>query len=259
MKKRRISLLLFLLLLSSLFFPGKLGASLLDQWQVSDGVARWAYFSSANRPHMAKKSTSYKFQNSTVLSKYQSLVESGINLWGSTITCTYNPSSTTGLIDTISGNQSYTALATISSNLTTRHITSWKITIASATFDPNTTAGKIRTIAHEIGHVYGLGHVSHTTQIMYGTYSASKNVTVYDRNGMNVMTHTDTHPTRTLEQGVNFHHYTRCNTCKAALINLCSHEDYHIGTRHHFKANCSCGNTYQTSWSCSGNPHSFPY
>lgn len=62
MKKRRISLLLFLLLLSSLFFPGKLGASLLDQWQVSDGVARWAYFSSATRPHMAKKALAINFR-----------------------------------------------------------------------------------------------------------------------------------------------------------------------------------------------------
>lgn len=82
MKKRRISFLLLLLILPSLLFPNKLDASLLDQWQVSDGVARWTYLSSSTRPHMAKKTTSYKFQNSTVMNKYQSVVKSGINLWG---------------------------------------------------------------------------------------------------------------------------------------------------------------------------------
>lgn len=124
-------------------------------------------------------------------------------------------------------------------------------------FDGNASAGKYRTIAHAIGHVYGLGHVEYSSQIMYPVYSASKSVTSYDKAGMNVMTHAHTHsgsyPT-TLEECSVYAHKARCTTCRAYRLVNCSHTDYHSGSTHYLIVDCACGNEYTQSWACSGNP-----
>ena len=183
-------------------------------------------------------------------------------MWGTYISCTEGNSSSKGTI-TVSALDNGANAATLPSyNASNHHITNWTITIYSTNFNGNTTNGKNRTIAHEIGHVYGLGHVSFSSQIMYHTYSETKNVTSYDKAGMNVMTHTHTHTgsySITLEQYSTFTHKVRCNTCKAYYLSNCSYTDYHSGTKHYLVINCSCGNHTTQSWTCNGNPCILPF
>ncbi len=192
---------------------------------------------------------------------YLAYVNAGIALWGSSISCTEGGSSSMGTIKASGATSDATAITTIYWNETTKHISSWVITIYSSNFDNNVPAGKNRTIAHELGHVYGLGHFTNSNQIMYPNYSVTKNVTTYDKMGMKVMVHEHTHsgsyPT-SLEKTTGLNHRVRCNTCKSYRWQTCSHQEYHAGARHYYDIYCSCGNVQHLSWACSGNPCVFP-
>ena len=129
-------------------------------------------------------------------------------------------------------------------------------------FDQESDTLKSKTIAHEIGHVYGLHHVNQPNQIMYSSASESKYVTSYDTAGMDVMTHSHMHTgtySTTLEQHSAYTHKSRCDTCHAYHFANCSYTDYHSGMRHYLVVNCSCGNQHTESWSCSGNPCMLPF
>ena len=167
-----------------------------------------------------------------------------------------------GLIKVSAINTTSTADTALSYDSNTKHIDSWTITIYKNSFDGNADAGKYRTIAHEIGHVYGLSHFNNPNQIMYESYSVTKNVTNNDKRGMNVMTHTHTHSgtySTTLEQYSSYSHKVRCSICLSYHLATCTSTNYHHGRRHYLDVNCACGNTTSTSWVCSGNPCTFPF
>ncbi len=236
-------------------------ATEIDSFLV-DSTTRWTHYEGSPSIHMGSKNTTYHYSSSTVKSNYSSYVTAGIGLWGSYISCAETSSSPMGTI-TVSAMDSGATADTLPSYYTSNnHIASWVITIYSTNFDGNSDVGKCRTIAHELGHAYGLGHVSYSSQIMYHTYTETINVTSYDRAGMNVMTHTHTHSgtySKILEQYSTYTHKVRCNTCKAYYLSNCSYTDYHSGTKHYLVINCSCGNHTTQSWQCSGNPCVLPF
>ena len=185
---------------------------------LTDTTTGWAKYDS--NAHMGAKNTSYTYASNAVKTAYSKYVNAGIALWGSHITCPENSSTRaiTGSF-TVSNMDSSANAVTNASNVS-NHRSSWEITIYSQNFDSdeNTDAGKYRTIAHEIGHVYGLHHVASNSKIMYGTYSENKNVTSTDEAGMDVMTHSHTHSSSTsyTYNGYNGQqHKKRCSTCLA--------------------------------------------
>jgi len=224
----------------------------------TDDITRW---NKLGVGHMGSTTTTYRYESNTVKTNYSSYVVNGIMLWGTNISCTENNSSTIGLFKVSSDNIGATASTELTYYTSTNHVATWAITIYSNSFDSNTTEEKNNTIAHEIGHVYGLAHVNNSSQIMY--YACfPKSVTSYDLDGMNVMTHVHTHSGSypiSYEQYTNTSHKVRCNTCRAYAACTCNYTSYHSGQQHYFLFNCICGNNQILSWPCSGNPCVQPF
>lgn len=228
---------------------------------LTDDATRWTNLNPSTTSHMGTKNTTYSYASSTVKNNYSSYVSSGIALWGSRISCTES-SSSMGTITVSALDSNANATLTPSYSPATKHMLSWTLTIYSKNFDGNTDAGKKNTIAHEIGHAYGLGHVDYSNQIMYHTYSETKGITSYDVAGMQVMTHAHTHKgsySKAFEQYSAYKHKVRCTTCKAYSIDTCTYSDYHSGAKHYLEVNCTCGNKRSESWNCSGSPCIMPF
>lgn len=225
-----------------------------------DATTKWTMYASTS--HMGSKSTTYKYDSTTIQTTYETAVKNGIGMWGSNISCTNSSSTTVGAIKASALSSTATAETGRSYNSSTMHTTTWSITIYSTNFDKNNPATQQRTIAHEIGHVYGLMHVPSSSQIMYDTASSTKSVTSDDKAGMDVMTHAHTHTTThsgTVETHSTSQHKVRCSTCKAYRLVSCTYSMYHSGTKHYLDYNCACGNKSSSSWNCSGNPCILPF
>lgn len=117
------------------------------------------------------------------------------------------------------------ASATTSSTRTDGLTTGWSIKINKANFDSLSTSSlKNKTMAHEMGHVYGLKDLTLSTfssQIMYGYVNSSMNVTTNDINGMKVVTEVHTHSgyyPKSYQKRDSSTHLVRCTICKSYII-----------------------------------------
>ena len=178
-------------------------------------------------------------------SEYYICVQDGIALWGDVINFTYTPYSINVFYIDYDDGDEWTGLAKTYYDPLTDHKTHWEIYLNSYYFDdpnlmPLTNNDKARTVAHEIGHVYGLGHVTNhfiyngvvMYPLMYPSSISNRMVSIYDKAGMSVVTHQHKHegplvdpkynfihftPTNELqiENGSNTHHKIRCTVCFA--------------------------------------------
>lgn len=220
---------LFLVVLSRGNEAKAVSQTALETYYVCDDSTGWKY--STQKKHMASKTTSYYAVSESVRAIYNGYVTNGASMWGSYISMSY---STSGIGYIYAVNDSTTG-ATASTKTYAGNdgiTTGWYICINSYFFDGNTTEGKNRTLAHEIGHVYGLGDLyesNYSSQIMYGYYSITKNVTSNDKNGMTVVTETHTHSSfypQVYEQYSSAYHKVRCTTCKTYKLEEHSSTSY---------------------------------
>lgn len=188
-----------------------------------DNNTGWKY--SPKGRHMGSKITSYYAVSESVRALYDGYVQNGISLWGTYISMSYS-SAGEGYIYAVNDSTSRkTAITTTYAN-SDGIITGWNICINAYYFDGNSSEGKKRTLAHEIGHVYGLGDLDkyeYASQIMYGVYSESKNVTSNDKNGMSVVTESHTHSgfyPQIYEDYLPSYHKVRCATCRSYKLEV---------------------------------------
>lgn len=265
-----ISIVLFFsFALSSSASAGSLGLTKANTQQ-----SGWAYSDQAG--HMGTKNSTYRFENESVKNTYSSYVTEGIALWGSYINMTYTPASANGVFLESAENSNATAATQITNVDANGHRTSYTITIYKNNFMNGTSReGRIRTIAHEIGHAYGLGHVPDSGQIMYVQYSATTKVTQKDSWGMQVVTHAHVHNRNTAGTYSEYsasHHEVICSACKGIYIQehtftqIWTGSHYHSGAKHYYEMedvckHCSCatGNKTWISSQCSGPPCILPY
>lgn len=203
------------LLLCCCLLATNAAAASLSLTDANTSVSGWAY--STQQGHMGTKSSTYTFESSAVQSSYETDISNGIALWGSNISLRYTgQSSAAGIISQSDSETNATASLSVVNCDSNGHRTNYILTIYKLNFDSNSSAMKTRTIAHEIGHAYGLGHVSTSTDIMYGTASATKSVTSQAIWGIKVVTHVHTHSsttTGTYEQYNSSYHYVTCSSC----------------------------------------------
>lgn len=249
----------------------------------------WTYLSACC--HMGKATTTYKFETEEAEEQYGSLVSSAFDLWDSAgINCSYSASSTEGTIEIVQGLE-YNGLSGADSLDSSGHVLTWTIQLSKSYLDDATKANtvKMKTIAHELGHVYGLGHVDNKYQIMYGVEFAFKEVKPADRVGMQVVSHIHSHTSDysktyeainstqhkaicstclmyKIENCSKFfvnknstQHEVKCSYCSLSTLENCSYTSIHSGNTHYAYFNCMCGNTEIMSWPCSGNPCIEPY
>lgn len=96
------------------------------------------------------------------------------------------------------------------------------------------------TYAHEIGHVYGLDHVSSASSIMYSNASPTKSVTSNDIKGMSVVTHSHvSHSFTQYKQYSNSKHKTICATCKGY-----KYESHTLSNGNCTKCGYECSHTF---------------
>lgn len=220
-------------------------ADSLEDLDPNTSTSGWTY--STQNGHMGTKVSTYKYSSDEVRRAYADYVVAGIGMWTSYISMSYSASSTQGLFKISNETSGATASTLVTAVDANGHRTQYEVTIFSYSFDTNSDEGKARTIAHEIGHVYGLGHVNTTGDIMYDTYSETKAVTSASRNGMKVVTHVHTHSASTSGTYVattQSQHGLLCSTCKG--IYYSSHtlpSAYQYNTTSHWRVCSSCGNT----------------
>ena len=256
MLRKLISIVLLLSLLCSIALS--VSADSLS-WFSTDETTGWGIcgIHKMNYLHMGSKTTTYTYVSAAVKSVLQSSFEAGIDMWGSYISCDESSTSSAGIVSLVTNLSNFTArVRIVASETDENHVGEWEMEVNAINFQNCSTAGQKRTIAHEIGHVYGLDHVSNENQIMYHTYSEDKNVTANDRNGMKVMTHVHTHSNVNYDRVMleNNYHEKRCPTCKLYVTARCTFTERHSGRYHYYEFNCECGRLIIERYACTGSP-----
>ena len=206
--KKKIIFFLIVLPMVSLLGASSIYAHPMTDFYGDDNFSGWTLFLS--HAHQGTKTTYYDYATLAVEEDYETDFDNGRGLWGNLVTMLQVDVGNEG---TINAALDYTttarALTTIYSDVN-NHIDLWTLLIYINNFT-GSSEGKARTMAHEIGHVYGLNHVSNPDQIMYGYYDEEKDVESGDEWGMKVCT----------EEHINHSDYTYLSYNDTQHMKIC--------------------------------------
>lgn len=195
----------------------------------TDSETGWTFGFPANYTHTGTKSITY-YYGDVYSGDYHTRFTEGKNLWGTNIsmqrTTNSNVANVIFRVDTSFPSAIESAYGVTQYRLSgtpPMHTTQWTVAINKPKFDSLSTYQKKVVTAHEIGHVYGLGHIGFKTQIMYFNPLTSMNVTEIDKRGIDLMTHkhncssSTSSMYNTYERVDTTLHKKRCKVCKSFL------------------------------------------
>ncbi len=252
MKKKIISFLLAGILI--VFVSPIASASMLDDL-FTDGQSGWSFLYTPHF-HMGRPDSNYSLDEET--QKYCGALQAGIAEWGSSISMNGNTGPVLTLVE-YSENSYVIMTANPDPDSSTNHFMWGYIQInpymypvnnkATPTFEWSDTMKGI-IFAHELGHFYGLAHISDPNQIMNPYPEDSMDVRPADIRGMNVCTHshdTSDHGTWSYVYNDVDTHKKRCGVCHGYFVeehSPSSSYTYYTETSHYQVCN-GTGCTYR--------------
>lgn len=221
MNKKTVLIISISLIVSFTLCFNVFASSDLDDVDANTIISGWSF---SGAPHMGTKNLTYTYLSNAVKNAYDGYITDGKSLWGNNINMNYSSSYSDSVLTIVASSMESSASMGLSigdweSN--TDHITLCAVLINTQVFDSYSYAGKIRAVAHELGHVYGLGEISSSSSIMYPYYSTTNNVTNNDIWGMKVVTHVHEHGP--IVMGTTYevldasYHNVTCNSCKGKI------------------------------------------
>ncbi len=165
------------------------------------------------------KKYAYSFESSALSGALSEYFNKAIAMWGSEISLTKESTSSNAdlIIKTAPISQANAVDSTIRSS--NGRIISATITVNISSFSSLSNAQRIRTLARELGRVYGLDFVSGgSNQIMSRTLSSTASVTSMDKCGIRYVTGTHAaHSYGAWVDSSSTYHTRVCSTCKGIL------------------------------------------
>ncbi len=211
----------------------------------TDNTTGWTY----NDYHMGKKADTYRFTSTTVEQKYGTYMTNAASIWGNSISFTKSSSGRVPISQLYSNTPGRLA-STSTDYYDNETIYSTSLVIHYNNFDAlSSNEQKNETLAHEIGHIYGLDHFDGDGG-KYLMHSTSLDVSIKPKEiaGMNCMTHSHVHSypshyTLTYYSSINNNqHVSRCPTCYSYDYKYNHNFTYSNYSRSQHKKNCAaCG------------------
>lgn len=165
------------------------------------------------------KKYTYSYANTSLSSALSDYLSDAIAMWGTEISLTKASTSSGADLQIIAAIPAQGSAVSSSISSSNGTITGAKIMVNLSSFNSLPTAQKIRVLARELGHVYGLEYISgNSTRIMSSVLSSTSSVTSMDKYGIRYVTGTHaTHSYGSWTDSNSTYHTRVCSTCKGIL------------------------------------------
>lgn len=163
--------------------------------------------------HAGTSSFTYRLDSSAL--SYDSIINDGKAMWGSTFTLTKS-STSSNIISAIYDTTTTRTAITSPGGTADGHVSSFSMKINKYNFDQNVYEARKRTIAHECGHIFVLNDLfesSNSWNIMYGYTSSNKYVTNPDMMGVKFSSHIHKQINHTSFYYHSLNSYTHAKNC----------------------------------------------